>query len=188
MNGRNAFLVMEPIIIVISFLLKIMPGFFLEFLFNLSSGIPTKVGVLLRYIFIKQLCKSVGRNVYIGRYVTIKNFDKLSLGDNVSIHEYCYIDGIGGIIIGSNVSIAHASSIISFNHTYENIHIAIKYNELEMRNICIRNDVWIGCGVRILAGTIINERTVVGAGTILNDHYPSSSLIVGIPGRVIKDI
>lgn len=54
--------------------------------------------------------------------------------------------------------------------------------------IIIGSHVWIGTGVKILKGTEIADDSVVGLGSILSGKkYPSHSVIVGNPAKVIKE-
>ena len=100
----------------------------------------------------------------------------------------CYIEGIGGITIGDNVSIAHASSIISSNHTWDDISIPIKYNPEKNGQIVIKEDVWIGSGVRVLAGVTIQQRSIAAAGTVVSRSFDSNVILGGVPAKVIKKI
>lgn len=165
-----------------------IPRFIFIFLLNLSSIIPTSIGVLLRYILIKMIIVDSGSNIYIGRFVTIKNFDKIKVGNNVSIHECCYIDAFGGLEIGNDVSIAHNSSLISFEHGFENVDKAIKYNSIIPIPIKIASDVWIGCGVRILAGSDISSRSVMAAGSVVKGKLLSNKIYAGVPAKPKKSI
>lgn len=166
----------------------LIPRFLFILLLNISSIIPTLVGVLLRYILVKILIVDSGSNIYIGRFVTIKNFEKLKLGSNVSIHECCYIDAFGGIDIGSDVSIAHNSSLISFEHGFNDTDKAIKYNSINPIPIKIASDVWIGCGVRILAGSDISSRSVIAAGSVVKGKLLSNTIYAGVPAKPKKSI
>lgn len=189
MSGRFYYCFFKPIIVFISIMLRFFtPVFFRGMLYELLSLVPTKLGVLCRCIVIKSMATNTGDNIYIGRNVVIKNANKLSLGSNVSLHENCYIDAVGGIFIGSNVSVAHGSSIISFEHTWENKNKPIKYNVLRCSAVKIYDDVWIGCGVRILSGTVLNERSIVAAGSVVKRTFPGNVIIAGVPGKVIKGI
>jgi acetyltransferase-like isoleucine patch superfamily enzyme len=98
------------------------------------------------------------------------------------------LDAKGGLYIGDNVSIAHNCSLISFNHTYSDPNTQIKYNVLVDGEIRIESDVWIGCGVRILAGVTINKRSIVAAGAVVNKTIPSHTISAGIPAIPIKNI
>lgn len=188
MNGRSIYKIARGPINLLVVLLGILPYKFRLFLFDFFSLFPTIVGVALRYIALKSLCKSVGDNVYLGRFVVLKNSKNIEIGSNVSIHDSCYIDGAGGIVIGDNTSIAHQSSIISFDHTYTDKDTPIKYNKLFCEKITISNDVWIGCGVRILSGVKIESRTIVAAGSVVLRDIEANTIHAGVPNKFIKDI
>ncbi len=145
-------------------------------------------GLLLRYVLIRNLAKDCGDNVSIHPGVYLFNLQNMKFGDNVSIHPMCYLDAAGEILIGDNVSIAHSTSILSTNHTWDNIDLPIKYNKETFSKVVINSDVWIGCGVRILAGVTIASRSVVAAGAVVTKSVEPNSLIGGIPGRKIKEI
>lgn len=188
MNGRTFFKKFFYIINCLSKILSVLPSFILVFLLDSFSLLPGKAGILLRYIILKSICPSVGRNICIGRFVVIKNISNLKVGNNVSIHDYTYIDAVGGVSIGNDVSIAHSTSIISFEHNYDSTDTPIKYSGLTLGGIEIESDVWIGCGSRILSGTVLSKRTVVAAGSVIKGKFPCSVIIGGVPGKIIRDI
>lgn len=187
-TGRDQFRKFKPLIV---FLVKIFKVFgrngnvFLLKCFRNTNG---KIGILLRYILLKNVCKKVGDNVSIHPGVYMFNLQNVSIGDNVSIHPMCYLEGAGGIQIGNNVSIAHASSIISTNHTWSDPVIPIKYNKEILAEIVIKDDVWIGAGVRVLAGVTVHERSIIAAGAVVNKKVESKSIYGGVPAIKIKDI
>jgi len=188
MSGRQVFKYLKPILLIFISILKILPPFIRKFLFDLSSSIPTRIGVLIRYILIKSLAKRCGDNVYIGRWVVIKNPEMLSLSDNISLHEYCYVDAQGGIDIGREVSIAHNCSLISFEHTFDVHDVSIKYQPIKNKQIVINNNVWLGCGVRVLAGTVIGEKTVIAANSVTKGELEGGYIYAGLPAKAIKNI
>ena len=145
-------------------------------------------GVAFRYCYYKRRFRACGTNVSIHPQVKILNAGQISVGNNISIHPFCYIDGEGGISIGSNVSIAHNVSILSFNHTWDDMLIPIKYNPKSFKSVIIYDDVWIGCGVRIMPGVKISKRCVIAAGSVVTKDCKANSLYGGIPAKFIKSI
>lgn len=185
-SGRDKFNKHKKTIILLSRLMRLIPSNFRKVIWNLFFTSDSKLAILVRYLIIKVEAKTCGDNIYISRNVVLKNISRMSIGSNVSIHEFCYIDSIGGLDIGNNVSIAHATSLITFNHTYLNEKEPIKYNPLDLENIIIHNDVWIGAGVRILSGAVLHERCIVAAGAVVNKELESGYIYGGIPAKRIK--
>lgn len=188
MTGRSFFDKYKGIIKMLEILSVLIPKRLYSLLWDLVSITESKAALLLRYLYVKKYARMCGVNIFIGKYVTIKNIQNLTLKDNISIHAYTYIDSYGDIEIKSNTSIANHCSLISFNHTYENLEIPIKYNKVEAGKITIEEDVWIGNGVRILPNVTINSRSIIAAGAVVNKDVNSNKIVGGIPAKVIKDI
>ncbi|EKO3570240.1 acyltransferase [Vibrio metschnikovii] len=187
MTGRKIFHSVKPLLSLFSIIFFILPRAVCEFLWVVTNLLPSFIGIPFRFLIAKRLCKSIGESVYFGRYITIKNWSKLKIGDNCSFHEYCYIDALGGIEIGNNVSIAHNCSIVSFNHTWHDETLFIKYNKILCSQITIDSDVWLGAGVRMLSGSQLRSRTVVAAASVVNKKYDCSGVMIGgVPSKIIK--
>lgn len=188
MTGRQLFKLFEPVLLSVSFILKLLPEQVSLFLYWLVSSIPGKLGRGLRYPIAKRLAANCGKNLAIAEHVVILEWSGLTIGDNVQIHPFCYLDGTGEIEIGSNVSIAHATSLLSFEHTWNDASMPIKYNPLITEKVIVENDVWIGCGVRVLSGAQIRSRTVIAAGSVVTSGNHPSGLYGGIPAKRIKSL
>lgn len=165
-----------------------MPGFLFVFLWSLSSIFGGSVAVGFRYSLAKAKSKALGDSCYFGKYTIVKSFCNLSIGNNVAIHDFCYIDALGECEIGDNVSVAHGVSIVTFDHTWAAQSLPIKYNPAQLKKIVIEEDVWIGCGARILAGVRIGSRSVVAAGAVVTQDVPSRTVVAGVPAKVVKSI
>lgn len=150
--------------------------------------LATYWGVIWRYYRFRSKFRACGLNVTIHRNVILQHPRNISVGENVSIHPLCYIDGEGGIIIGNNVSIAHNTTIMSSNHTWVNNELPIKYCPKSLEKVTIGDDVWIGCGVRIMAGVSIGKRCIIAAGAVVTKDCEPNSLYGGVPAKKIKSI
>lgn len=188
MNGRNKFRKIKPVINLLVLFFSFFGSYINNFLFILFRNFPTKLGILIRYILLKNIAKNVGDNVAILQNVYLFNLQNIEFGNNVSIHPMCYIEGAGNIKIGNNVSIAHSTTLITTNHTWDNLDIAIKYNKETFDEIILEDDIWIGCGVRLLSGVHLKSRSVVAAGAVVNKSFNSNSLIGGVPAKLIKNL
>ncbi|WP_197091428.1 acyltransferase [Sphingobacterium endophyticum] len=188
MRGNDIFKLAKPMLRGFAFVFSLFPNFLILFLWDCISNHGGKIFIAFRYILLKAICKEVGDNVYVGKYVVIKNHKNIEIGNNVSIHDYCYLEGAGNLFIGNNVSIAHNCSILTANHTWYNSNIPIKYNPETFQPVIIKSDVWIGCGVRILAGVTINSRSIAAAGAVVNKDIETGTIVGGIPCKVLKNI
>lgn len=184
---RELFKRCEPVLRGLATILRILPRAFSIALYrNVSSwrGYP---GIGVRYSILLAWCKECGRNIRVGAGVEIVCFEKLSIGSNVSIHSNCYLDAGGGITIGDDVAIAHQSSILSFDHSWQDAEKPIKDNVVTFSPVIIEDDVWIGCGCRILSGATIHTRSIVAAGAVVIHDVSSGTIVGGVPAKVLRD-
>jgi len=166
------------------------PDFLLRSLLYVVEPLPGTFFVLVRYLVLRNICRSVGDNVFVGSYVEIRFPERLTMGSNVSINRNCYLDAMGNIDIGDDVSIAHQCSLVAFEHGYKDPNLPIRKNPLEPAPIRIDSDVWIGAGVRILAGAKIGPRCIVAAGSVVTrkTEAAENALIAGVPARPRKSL
>lgn len=156
----------------------------------------------------------IGSGVYIGNYAYLDclSVGGVSLGDKVTIREGCWLqltsryDHPGASVqIGNNVYIgprmtlgAAAAitigdrcqfganvSMVAENHKFSS-EAEIFDQGVIQKGITIGVDVWVGNGVIILDGVTIGDGCVIGAGTVVTKSVPARSVVVGVPGRVIK--
>lgn len=152
---------------------------------------------------------SVGRRLFCEKGVEMNNFDgghifignncelrsgckllsyggDIRIGDNCSVNPYTILYGHGGLTIGNNVRIAAECVIIPSNHNFKNPNIPIISQGLTNKGILIEDDVWIGCGVRILDGITIAKGCVIGAGSVVTKSTQQYGIYVGSPARMIS--
>lgn len=186
-RGRNLFMRFKIPLFLLAKIMSFLPNWFCKLLWNLTDGWAGLIGIGLRYSILGAKAKRCGNNVSMGPYIYIGDMNKLSLGDNVSIHRGCYIEAAGGLIVGNNVSIAHGTSILTAEHTWADKSIPIKDNEVVYAPVVICDDVWIGCGCRILSGVTINTHSIVAAGAVVTRDVENNTIVGGIPCKVIRN-
>ena len=48
------------------------------------------------------------------------------------------------------------------------------------------NNVYVGAGAKLLGPIVIGNDVVIGANSVIINNIPSNSLVVGVPGKIIK--
>ncbi|AXV66458.1 serine acetyltransferase [Pseudoalteromonas lipolytica] len=83
-----------------------------------------------------------------------------------------------GIVLHSQVSIG--------NNCHISQHVTIGGTSKKLNVPTLGNDVYVGAGAKILGDITIGDNVVIGANSVVVKSIPPNSLVVGIPGRVIK--
>lgn len=107
----------------------------------------------------------IGKNVYIGAFSVINaNGARVRIEDNCDIASFVTI----------NCADSHRKCI------------GLK-EEIERKDIILRENVFVGSHSVIKGGTYIDHHCVVAAGTIVDkNYYPPYSLIYGNPVKIKK--
>ena len=118
-----------------------------------------------------------GENVNIYSNVHIFGNGTLIINDNVAIGDGTIICVAKKIEIGANSMIAGQCYITDCNH---GTHLGnlMREQELRVKEVIIGEDVWCGCGVKVLMGSEIGSGVVLGAGLIVNGKVEDNSFCV----------
>ena len=117
----------------------------------------------------------------ISKSAVLGSFEN-SIGEGVNI--------MGGVQITNNVKIGKGS-LINLNCTIGHDCIIEDFVELTPSvnisgNCKIGTLTSLGTGVVVIPNVTIGKKCVIGAGSVVTKDVPDNSLVVGIPGKVIK--
>ncbi|MBT9314590.1 acyltransferase [Leptothoe spongobia] len=178
---------------------KLIIDFFLGFIEAFIRGNHSELAVCLRRIVYKTEC-FIDTNVLITNKNNFKSGNKsclyhacyilnthgtFSIGDNSHLAAFCYVNVCHGTVsIGNDVAIGPGTKVIAYSNHYN---FGKKVTEERViKNIVIKNNVFIGANCTILPGSIINENVVVGAGAIIKGALEANSIYAGVPCKKIK--
>jgi acetyltransferase-like isoleucine patch superfamily enzyme len=153
--------------------------------YGLVKYLPMLSGDVLRWVVLKLFLRRIDGWVWFRDNVTIWFPEGVSIGAGSMVGENCFLDGYGGLTIGRNVLIAHNSSLIAEDHGFASRKRPIRYQPKTAAPIVVEDDVWIGCGVRILKGVRIGQGAIVAAGAVVTKDVPPFTIVGGVPARVI---
>ena len=152
---------------------------------NSSFPVVGKLSKNLRFICVKQIFQSCGKNVNIERGASFGNGFDLEIGDNSGLGRFCHVPS--NIKIGKNVMMAPHVFVFYQNHAFENTEVPMRTQGVSAKGpVIIEDDVWIGRGVYIMPGKIVAKGSIVAAGTVLTKNFPKFSIIGGNPSKLIK--
>ncbi|WOF16419.1 gamma carbonic anhydrase family protein [Methanoplanus sp. FWC-SCC4] len=97
--------------------------------------------------------------------------DSIIIGEGSNVQDNCvvHVSSNNPVNIGKNVTIGHGAII---------------------HGCTIKDRVLVGMGAIILNGAVIGEDTIIGAGAVITENktIPPGSLVMGVPGKVIKEV
>lgn len=95
----------------------------------------------------------------------------ITIGENSNIQDNAiiHLDADYPVVVGENVTIGHNAII---------------------HGCTIEDNVVIGMGAIVLNGAKIGKGSIIGAGAVIGEgkEIPPRSLVVGIPGKVIREL
>jgi acetyltransferase-like isoleucine patch superfamily enzyme len=123
-------------------------------------------------------CNVIGNSVKLGTGTNIEHH--VLIEDEVHIHSQVFIPEFSilknGCWIGPNVVLTNAKYPKS------------KDAKATLAGPVIENHAKIGANSTILPGITVGARSLIGAGTVVTTDVPPEKIVVGNPGRVIKDL
>lgn len=139
---------------------------------------------------------TIGNNTRIYPYSRLECFTNISgktlnprlqIGDNIIMGRNTTILCANEIVIGSNCMFGSYCFISDENHGMDpSSDKRYECQPLQLSNVIIGENCWIGEKVIILPGITIGDNSIVGAGSIVTRDIPPNTIAVGNPARVIK--
>jgi len=115
---------------------------------------------------------TLGRDVGIWFGVTIRGDDaSITIGENSNVQDNTcvHVDVGAPLLIGRGVTVGHGAIV----HGVE-----------------IGDHAMVGMGAIVLGGARIGAYSIIGAGALVKENavIPPGSLVVGVPGRVVREV
>lgn len=114
---------------------------------------------------------------------------EIRIGKKTTFTGSCHINAQekgSRIIIGDDCMFSN-NIIVRSSDSHPIIDINSRQRINPARNVVIGNHVWIAPQAIIMKGCIVGNGAIVGSRAVLTKEYPQNSLILGVPGRVVKE-
>lgn len=122
----------------------------------------------------------------ITSYEGVDYSPEIILDDNCTVQQNIHLTCAKRVYIGKYTAIAANVTITDIHHPYEDISIPIEKQRLLVDPVSIGSECKIYNNAIILPGTTIGKHCTIGANSVVSGNIPDYSVVVGIPGRIIK--
>jgi len=131
------------------------------------SGVPLFAAENATIIGDVTIGKQVG--IWFGAVIRADR-DRIVIGDRSNIQDNCVVHTSKGhpVILGTEVSVGHGAIL---------------------HGCTLGNRVLVGMGSIVLNGAVVGDGSVIGAGAVITEGklIPPGSVVVGVPGKIIKE-
>lgn len=144
---------------------------------------------VINYINGFRICrKGVGVNIH--PTVILRHPHNIEVGDRVFLNHNNILQGgieNAKIRIGARVMTGPNVMMFAYNHGTNLDAVAMIDQPYSEDDIEIGEDVWIGAGSIILAGSRIGRGAVIAAGSVVRGRIAPNTICGGVPARYLKD-
>lgn len=132
---------------------------------------------------------ALGNSVLIGRGTILSCREgHITIGNTVTIGPGSYLRaGLGPVEVGSQVTIGAHSILISGSPDYRNLDVPMHKQVGSAEGVRVKDDVWMGVGVKVVDGVSIGTGSVVGAGAVVLEDVPDYAIVAGVPAKKIGE-
>ncbi|MBK7106691.1 MAG: gamma carbonic anhydrase family protein [Ignavibacteriae bacterium] len=137
------------------------------------------------------LFPKLGENVFLADGVKI--IGDVTIGKNSSVWYNCVIRGdVHYVKIGEDTNIQDLSMLHVTNKRFPlNIGNKVTIGHSVKLHGCTLQDLsFIGIGAIVLDGAIVEEKSMVAAGSVVKPNFivPSGKLVGGVPAKILRDL
>jgi UDP-2-acetamido-3-amino-2,3-dideoxy-glucuronate N-acetyltransferase len=118
---------------------------------------------------------SIGEGSFVGPFVEITR--NTVIGRNCIIESHSFI--CDSVTLEDDVFIGHG--VMFTNDLYPRVKVAVDFFKTLLKKGCS-----IGSNATIIAGIIIGEYSVIGAGAVVVKDVPPYSIVAGNPAKIIR--
>jgi UDP-2-acetamido-3-amino-2,3-dideoxy-glucuronate N-acetyltransferase len=126
----------------------------------------------------------IGDNTKIGAFVEIQK--NATVGRNCKVSSHTFV--CEGVTIEDEVFIGHGVTFI--NDMYPRAATAggelQTESDWKVTTTLVKKGASIGSGATILAGVVVGENALVGAGSVVTKSVPANAVVAGNPARVLR--
>ncbi len=148
---------------------------------NVKLGKDVKI-----FAFVNLYGCEIGDNSKIGTFVEIQKGAKIGANCKISSHTFI----CEGVTIEDDVFVGHNVTFINDIYPRATAESGSLQTEADWQCIptLIKKGASIGSSATLLAGIMVGENAIIGAGSVVTKDVPPNTIVAGNPARVLRKI
>lgn len=135
----------------------------------------------LRRLILRAFGAKLGTNVHIYSSALIYYPWNLEVGDDSSVGEWALIYNLGKVSIGKRTTISQRVHLCAGTHDYKDASMPLIKPPIQ-----IGNEVWVCADAFIGPNTVIEDRSIVAAASVVVKDVKTAQIVGGNPAKFIK--
>jgi maltose O-acetyltransferase len=137
----------------------------------------------LRGFLLRPSFRNCGRNLQVGRHVTVNFPSRLEIGRDVFIATGCWLHARGGIVLEDEVQLGPYTVLVADDHT--DLNGSYRFGESRVAPIRIGQGAWVAAHATVTKGVVIGRGALVAANSVATRDVPIFTMAAGVPARLI---
>ncbi|HET8645921.1 MAG TPA: acyltransferase [Vicinamibacteria bacterium] len=112
----------------------------------------------------------------------------LSVGRECFLGDECLLDLAEAVVLEDQVTLAERVLILTHTNVGYADHPLQAHFPPQAAPVTLRRGCFLGANVTVLPGVTVGERAFVAAGSVVTADVPASTLVAGVPARVVRPL
>ncbi len=142
--------------------------------------------IIWKLLYFNKVKIGINTVFYPKTHMTIDG-GKVTIGKKCFFNNNCSINSRKNIEIGDYVIVGENVCFYDHNHKFRNKEMLIKKQGFSDKIIKIGNNCWIGSNVTILAGTVIEDNVIIGAGCTIKGNIKENTIVKNYMNYIMEE-
>jgi acetyltransferase-like isoleucine patch superfamily enzyme len=166
----------------------------LRFGFYTLAMVPYRLALVpqLRGPWLRLLGARVGRRVVLHdvRFFNLyrRGLSGLEIDEECFLGDECLLDLAEGIHLERQVTLAERVLVLTHTNVGYRDHPLQSHFPATAAGVVVETGAFLGANVTVLPGVRIGRESFVAAGSVVTKDVPPSTLVAGVPARVLRPI